>query len=148
MPHALSHSSHERRKEGACVADKAIILPCDQDFNLIFGKRSRTLFIGILRTVCLVAPSCGNPGGARYHVTGKVTFDGKPIPIGKIYFHSNVPRGNAGPPAFAEIQEGVYDTRTGGSGVREGQSSLPSKGSMARPAPQIRWGSPCSLLIG
>src|SRR5438874_13012361 len=101
----------------------------------------RTLFFGLLLTVCLVATSCGNRG-ARYHVAGKVTFDGKPIPAGKIYFHSNVPLGNAGPPAFAEIQEGVYDTRKGGNGGQGGPVLAAIEGFDGKPSATDPLGQP------
>src|SRR3954469_18289896 len=75
---------------------------------------------GLLLAGCLLAGACSDAGSGRYHLSGNVTFDGKPVPAGKIYFHADIPRGNSGPPAFADINQGAYDTRKGGSGGQGG----------------------------
>jgi hypothetical protein len=53
---------------------------------------------------------CGCSGEVGYHASGKVTFDGKPIPVGKIYFVPDTGKGNSGATGFADIKDGAYDT--------------------------------------
>lgn len=71
---------------------------------------------------------CG-PADRTHHVSGKATFDGKPIPKGKIFFDPNVAAGNAGPSGFADIVDGQYDTsRAGGKGTVGGAMTVRVEG--------------------
>lgn len=67
--------------------------------------------------VCMALIGCGGRGSGptRYHLSGTVTFDGKPVPAGTIYFEPA-----SGPAGSAEIKNGYYDTRSG-KGVVGGQ---------------------------
>lgn len=54
---------------------------------------------------------CGRPDEfTRHRVSGTVTFNGRPVPAGKIYFNPDAGAGNDGPPAYAEIVNGAFDT--------------------------------------
>ena len=64
----------------------------------------------------LVAAGCGGDGSNR--MSGKVTFNGKPVPAGKIYFTPDGSKGNSGPAGYAEIKDGEYDTSTGKGSVK------------------------------
>jgi hypothetical protein len=69
--------------------------------------------------LCLLPLGCG--GVKVYRVSGKVTFDGKPVPAGKIYFIPDSSKGNTGPTGYANIKDGEYDTgASGGSGAPAG----------------------------
>jgi len=58
----------------------------------------------------------GSRGPERYRVWGKVTFNGKPVPVGSIKF--DPAKGNDGPQGSAAIKDGKYDTAAqGGAGV-------------------------------
>ncbi len=57
---------------------------------------------------CLFAFGCGDKG--VHHVSGKVTFQGKDVPQGMIYFMPDGSKGNTGPTGYAEIKDGQYDT--------------------------------------
>lgn len=61
---------------------------------------------------CLFALGCGGDKG--YRVSGKVTFQGKPVPTGKVYFIPNGSKGNSGATGFADIKDGQYDTGAAG----------------------------------
>jgi len=61
--------------------------------------------------ICCLALGCGEK---IYRVSGKATFAGKPIPVGKIYFTPDAAKGNSGPSGYATIKDGQYDTATGG----------------------------------
>ena len=73
--------------------------------------------------LCLVG--CG-PTSAE--ISGTVTFDGKPIPRGRIYFSPDAARNNDGPQGFAEIRDGKYDTRLNGRGASGGPTIVRIEG--------------------
>jgi len=58
-------------------------------------------------------------GSKTYHVSGKVTFKGAPVPAGRLYFTPDGSKGNkSGGSGFADIKDGNYDTSaTGGRGL-------------------------------
>jgi hypothetical protein len=59
---------------------------------------------------------CGTGEEKLYEVSGTVTYDGKPIPKGLIFFD---PKADD-PQGFANILDGKYDTAQQGRGVRGG----------------------------
>jgi hypothetical protein len=61
--------------------------------------------------VCLLA-GCGGEDG--YDVSGKVTFQGNPVPAGQIYFTPDDSKGNSGATGYADIKDGEYDTAAEG----------------------------------
>lgn len=69
----------------------------------------------------LIAPSlaaiigCGGEGAGpgKYHVSGKVTFQGQPIPEGEILFTPDTSSGNRGPASIAYVKDGQYSTQPG-----------------------------------
>jgi hypothetical protein len=68
--------------------------------------------------ICCLSLGCGGTG---HRVSGKVTFQGQPVPAGKIYFTPDSSKGNSGPAGYAEIRNGEYDTSSsGGRGVTGG----------------------------
>lgn len=66
-----------------------------------------------LSVVCIVvAAGCGKAGN---RVTGSVTFDGRPVPAGKVYFKPDGEAGNTGATGYADIVDGRYDTSAEGA---------------------------------
>src|SRR5687767_5122929 len=63
---------------------------------------------------------CGGGDAGRYRVSGVVTYDGKPVPKGVIYFDPDTGKNQAGLQGFAEITDGKYDTGQGGKGTTGG----------------------------
>jgi hypothetical protein len=55
-----------------------------------------------------------------YRVSGNVTFAGKPIPKGLIFFDPQA----EGPQGFANIVDGKYDTTLQGKGIRGGKYNI------------------------
>jgi len=49
-------------------------------------------------------------GGKGTRVSGTVTFGGKPVPLGKIYFNPDQSKNNSGEPGYADIKDGRFDT--------------------------------------
>ena len=62
--------------------------------------------------VALSLAGCGTSasGPQRHAVSGNVTFQGKPVPRGRIEFEPDASRGNRGPVGIAEIVDGRYAT--------------------------------------
>jgi len=54
---------------------------------------------------------CGGHGAERFAISGAVTYDGAPVPGGRIVFAPA--QGVSGPGAVAEIENGRYATRRG-----------------------------------
>jgi len=79
----------------------------------------RLLGAAVLLTGCLPLAGCGDRSG-RFNVSGKVTFDGKPIPAGRIYFDPDGSKGNRGLQGSAEIKDGQYDTARSRKGTTGG----------------------------
>jgi len=52
---------------------------------------------------------CG-PSTSTIHIHGVVTYDGRPIPTGTIYFEPDMKAGNSGPGSLAIITNSKYDT--------------------------------------
>jgi len=78
---------------------------------------------------CLLVLGCGEP--KRVDVSGDVTFDGKPLPAGRIYFDPDFAKGNDGVQGYAEIKDGKYDTRKGGKGACGGATIVKIEGYQA-----------------
>ena len=86
-------------------------------------RRATTL--ALILTSSLVA-GCG--GGLQTHdVSGTVTFNGKPVPAGRIDFFPDV--GNDGIQGWAIIKDGAFDTRKpGGQGHAGGPMLIKIEG--------------------
>ena len=75
--------------------------------------------------ICLLA-GCGQEG---HVVTGTVTFQGKPVPAGKIYLIPDETQGNSGAPGYATIENGKFDTSvTGGKSPQLGPMKVAIEG--------------------
>ncbi len=75
----------------------------------------------------------GASGPVRYDLSGKATYDSKPIPYGTIQFVPDEKQGNPGPAAYAEIVNGEYSTKGGGLGVIGGPHVIRITGKSGRP---------------
>ena len=75
----------------------------------------RVLACVLFSVASLVLNGC-NRGPTMYHVSGTVTFDGQPVPAGRIEFNPDFTQKNDGPQGFADIKNGTFDTRKGGQG--------------------------------
>lgn len=65
-----------------------------------------------------VVSGCGG-GEQEYDLSGAVTYQGKPVPMGTITFEPDVTKGNNGPAGYAKIRDGQYDTSD-----EEGQATI------------------------
>jgi hypothetical protein len=71
-----------------------------------------------------------------YRVWGTVTYGGKPIPKGLIFFDPQAD----GPQGFANIVDGKYDTSQQGKGVRGGAYDVRVNGFTGIEAPEAPFG--------
>jgi hypothetical protein len=70
-----------------------------------------------LGALLLIGPGCGGDGVDRYDVSGVVTFDGNPVPLGQIMFQPDTGKGNRGPAGVAKIENGHFDTSKSDKGT-------------------------------
>jgi hypothetical protein len=70
----------------------------------------------------------GCKGQQSAEVSGTVTFNGQPVPAGRIYFTPDITKGNDGPQGYAEIHDGKFDTRQGGKGACGGPTVVVIQG--------------------
>lgn len=80
------------------------------------NRRNGRSVLPRLAWLLLVGAGLALPGGCgggpkQNHLSGRVQFDGKPLPAGEIYFDPDLAKGNDGPQGFARIKDGQYDTR-------------------------------------
>ncbi|HLA84892.1 MAG TPA: hypothetical protein VJL29_08860 [Thermoguttaceae bacterium] len=78
--------------------------------------RRPLIALSVMALLVGLAAGCGDRGPTRYRVSGTVTFQGKPVPLGAIQFTPDTSKGNRGPAAFAGIKNGRYDTAASGQG--------------------------------
>ena len=96
----------------------------------------------ILFASFLAALLAGCGGDKVHHLSGTVSFQGKPVPAGHIVFEPDADAGNAGSPAFAKIKDGRYDTRLEGQGTIGGPHSVVIHGRDGIPRGELLNGLP------
>jgi hypothetical protein len=84
---------------------------------------------------------CGPSEEKLYRVSGVVTYNGKPIPKGLIFFD---PKAD-GPQGFANIVNGNYDTAQQGKGVRGGAYDVRVNGFDGKQVNDAPFGNPLFL---
>jgi hypothetical protein len=82
-----------------------------------------------------------DPGETLYDVSGTVTFEGKPVPKGLIFFDPDVTKGGSGGQGFANILDGKYNTADKGKGVRGGAYTVRINGFDGKEAPEAPFGA-------
>ena len=69
---------------------------------------------GVAAALVLIAVAaitgCGDDGPQRVQVSGEVSYNGQPVPVGTIVFTPDASKGNSGPQGAAAIRNGKYDT--------------------------------------
>ena len=104
----------------------------------------------MIRFFCLVAAvlagaallaSCGG-SEQLYDVSGTITFEGRPIPKGLIFFDPDTSKGTPGTQGFANIDNGKFDTALAGKGrgIRGGTYHIRISGFDGKEAPEAPFG--------
>ena len=83
---------------------------------MIFRYDRKMVALGLIFLGLCLGCNGGNDAG-RNTLSGKVTFGGKPVPYGLIYFSPDITQGNSGPQGYAEIVNGEYSTDDVGMGA-------------------------------
>lgn len=83
---------------------------------------------GIALVLLFLTTIVGCEKSHRAELSGTITFGGEPIPAGRIYFNPDLEKKNDGPQGWAEIKDGVYDTRKNGLGFRGGPAVVVIQG--------------------
>jgi len=81
-----------------------------------------------LAIILAIVGGCAKPGPVRVHVSGEVTYRGKPLPAGIITLEPNVELGPDGPQGFAQIKDGKFDTRDQGRMACQGPAIVAIQG--------------------
>jgi len=76
----------------------------------------------------LVVAGCGRGGVERFDVSGKVTFNGAPVPAGLVIFDPALDEKQDGVEGFAEIHDGRYGTRGQKKGISGGRYRVRIRG--------------------
>jgi hypothetical protein len=94
----------------------------------------------LLAGMALVA-GCGSEE-RLYDVSGTITFDGRPIPKGLVFFDPDPSKGTPGTQGFATIENGRFDTAAGGGGrgIRGGAYLIRISGFDGKEAPEAPFG--------
>tara|TARA_R110002111_G_scaffold153375_1_gene220255 strand:- start:241484 stop:241897 length:414 start_codon:yes stop_codon:yes gene_type:complete len=72
--------------------------------------------LSLIMVLTLIAFGCSGgeaDGPEKYTLSGKVTFAGKPVPVGEIILEPDSTKGNSGPASVAVIKQGEYFTESG-----------------------------------
>ena len=102
------------------------------------NRNSRTTALALatmLFATTLFAAGCGDAGPARHHVSGQVTFQGKPVPAGVVRFLPDTMQRNQGPAGYAPIDGGRYNTARSGRGTVGGPHRIAISGYDGQPDP-------------
>jgi|GEM_PF-194924 len=109
-------------------------------FSLLRSPFSVSRLFSFL-SLTLLAVGCSGP--TMYSVSGSVSFDGKPLPAGVIFFDPDVSKSNDGPQGYAIIKNGRYDTAApGGKGVVGGAYIARIEGFDGSPGEELPLGKP------
>lgn len=78
--------------------------------------RLSSLTLALLASLCLCFSGCSDRGPKRYRISGTVTYDGKPVPIGTVMFEPDSSKGNSGAAGLTAIKDGKFDSEADGVG--------------------------------
>ncbi|EAQ77181.1 hypothetical protein [Blastopirellula marina] len=99
-------------------------------------RTTRENWIGVVTILTVACVGCGvaENGPQRHQIRGNVTYDGRPLPAGKISFAPDTEQGNSGPGGYADIVDGRYDTSQDGKGVVPGPHRVRIEGYDGEPS--------------
>lgn len=94
-----------------------------------------TAWCVVVSWLCVLG--CGD-SDKLYNVTGTVSYDGKPVPKGLVFFDPK----EGGPQGFANIEGGKFSTARAGKGVRGGAYTVRISGFDGKEANEAPFGQP------
>ena len=81
-----------------------------------------SLFTVIVLTICVGLSGCGESKLPQYSISGKITFDGKPVPTGSVKFEPVTEDGNY-KTTVVEYKDGSYSA-SGENGIFGGKYKI------------------------
>ncbi len=97
--------------------------------------------VGVLAFALPALTGCSG-GLDLYPVSGTVTYKGKPVPAGVVWFDPDVTTGSAAPQGFAYIKDGAFDSAANGRGVAGGTYLVRVEGFDGKPGNELPLGKP------
>ncbi len=71
----------------------------------------------LIAAACVCLLGCGgDKGPKRYRISGTVTYQGEPVPMGTVMFEPDSSAGNSGAAGSAAIKDGKFDSGADGVG--------------------------------
>jgi hypothetical protein len=97
--------------------------------------------VGFVSLIVVAPAGCSN-GIHLYPVKGTVTFKGKPIPAGVVWFDPDVMTSSTAPQGYAYIKNGEFDSSANGRGVAGGTYVVRVEGFDGQPGNELPLGKP------
>jgi hypothetical protein len=72
--------------------------------------RERGSAIAAIFGLLLMILGCGSDGFSRHRIQGTVTYDGKPLEDGVLFFEPTAAAGQMAPTVYVKVRNGQYDT--------------------------------------
>ncbi len=70
-------------------------------------------YLAAVALALLALVGCRDDGPPRYQIHGRVTYEGRPVPAGRVIFEPDAAAGRKGPAGYADIANGSYRTLSG-----------------------------------
>jgi hypothetical protein len=67
----------------------------------------------VVALLTMTCPGCGGSGPHYHTISGTVTFQGSPVPMGEVSLTPNQAEGNTGPTVVCQIADGHYHSPPG-----------------------------------
>lgn len=88
--------------------------------------------LAIIIAALIFLPGCGDGGIERHDLYGTVTFNGQPVPAGRVSFRPDRSKGGTGPAGFGQIWDGEYSTGDTGKGPVAGPVEVIIQGAVSK----------------
>lgn len=100
--------------------------------------------LGLLAALLLAGLTAGCGNSERlYDVTGTVTWNGQPVPMGLVFFDPDAVQGGAGLQGYATIKDGKFTTAVEGRGLAAaGKYGIRVLGYDGKPREELPFGQP------
>lgn len=103
--------------------------------------RFGTVFVCCTAALSLAGGCSSQTTPKREQLSGKVLFNGKPVPAGSIAFVPDSGKGNQGAATVAQIKDGMFDTaKEANSGFQPGPNLVTISGFDGKPLSQFPQG--------
>jgi hypothetical protein len=94
----------------------------------------------LLCAITIAGLGCGQRGPKLYHLRGRVTLGGQPVPAGQIFFDPDLAQGSDGPGGYAFIKNGDFDTRLDGRSHQGGPHQIRIQAFDGKPGAELPLG--------